>query len=204
MKIETLPLGEIGANCYLISTEKAAVAIDIGFDSEYVKEFFANSGDSEKLILLTHAHFDHIGGAKAIRDNLGVKIAIGSKDAPALSDTRLNLSDSFHAGLTPFRADIALNDSEKIKCGDLEFGIIETSGHTKGGVCYLLKDMLFSGDTLFCEGIGRTDFFGGDFKDITLSVKRLYTLPEETVVYPGHGEATTIGHEKKFNPYVRG
>lgn len=204
MKIKILPLGHIKSNCYLISTDKAAVAVDVGFESDEVTEFFENSAEKQKLILLTHSHFDHIGGALELRDKFGVKIAIGEHDAPALSDTALNLSNKFHARLKPFSADIILKDDQTIGCGDIEFKVIETAGHTRGGVCYLLGDNLFSGDTLFCESVGRTDFLDGDFDKLCESVKKLYELSDNVTVYPGHGGTTTIGHEKRFNPYIRG
>lgn len=204
MEIKVLPLGMIGANCYLISTEKAAVAVDIGFYSPLVDEFFENSNRKEKLILLTHAHFDHIGGAKVISQKHNAKIAIGAGDADALLDGDINLSNRFHAKIEPFNADILLKDGDTLKCGDLEFKTIHTPGHTIGGVCYLLGDVLFSGDTLFYENIGRTDFPGGDFKTLENSIKKLYDLNENITVLSGHGGESTIGHEKQFNPYVRG
>ena len=204
MEIKVLPLGMIGANCYLISTENAAVAVDIGFYSPLVDEFFENSKQKEKLILLTHAHFDHIGGAKIISQKHNAKIAIGLGDADALLDGDINLSNRFHAKIEPFSADILLNDGDTLKCGDLEFKTIATPGHTIGGVSYLLGDVLFSGDTLFYENIGRTDFSGGDFKTLENSIKKLYDLNENITVLSGHGGESTIGHEKQFNPYVRG
>lgn len=204
MEIKVLPLGMIGANCYLISTDKAAVAVDIGFYSPLVDEFFENSKQKEKLILLTHAHFDHIGGANIISQKHNAKIAIGAQEADALSDGEINLSDRFHAKIEPFSADVLLNDCDTIKCGDLEFKTLYTPGHTKGGVCYLLEDVLFSGDTLFYENIGRTDFPGGDFKTLENSIKQLYCLDDNITVLSGHGGETTIAHEKQFNPYVRG
>lgn len=204
MEIKVLPLGLIQSNCYLISTKKAAVAVDIGFYSPEVDEFFKNSSEKEKLILLTHAHFDHISGADAIRKKYGVKIAIGKKDAEALFDMDINLSNRFRAKCEPFTADIKLSDGEIITCGDLEFKTLETSGHTKGSVCFLLENILFSGDTLFFENIGRTDFPGGDFSEIESSIKKLYALDDGITVFSGHGPKTTIAHEKQYNPYVRG
>lgn len=205
MEINVLSLGYIQSNCYLLSTEKAAVVIDPGFNSFEVTNFLKNAKDKERLILLTHGHFDHIGGAEALRKDTDTKIAIGKLDNFALSDTHFNLSDIFHAKLTPFSADILLQDNDEISIGDLNFKVIHTPGHTVGGVCYLLDNILFSGDTLFCKSIGRTDFPAGSYNTLENSIKNLYnTLPQDTIILAGHGESTTIGQEKLGNPYIRG
>lgn len=204
MEIKVLPLGHIHSNCYLLSTEQSAVVIDPGFKSEIVTQFLAESSAKERLILLTHAHFDHIGGADALRTETDTKIAIGALDNAALSDTQRNLSDLFHAKLSAFSADLLLKDNDKLSVGDISFKVIHTPGHTPGGVCYLTDGILFSGDTLFCQSIGRTDFFDGDYGKLEESVKRLYTLDGKTVVLSGHGEQTTIENERSFNPYIRG
>lgn len=203
MEIKQLALGELQTNCYLISTEKAAVVIDPADYSKEVESFLADD-EKETMVLLTHAHFDHIGGAKMLRENTGAKIAIGAVENPALSDGGVNLSSLFGEVLSPFSADILLNDGDEFTVGDICFTVLHTPGHTKGSLCYRVGDILFAGDTLFCESIGRTDFPGGDFNEISASIKKLYTLPEDTVVLSGHGEKTTIGHEKYFNPFVRG
>lgn len=204
MEIKALPLGEIGANCYMISTEKAAVVIDTGFESEEVSRFLIENAHKERLILLTHAHFDHIAAADSLRKITNTKIGIGEFDNKALADTKLNLSDLFNANVPPFTADLLFTDNQTFSVGDIDFKVLHTPGHTLGGVCYLMGDILFSGDTLFKGSIGRTDFYGGDFKSLEKSVKRLYTLDGTTTVFSGHGEATTIEEEKNFNPFIRG
>lgn len=204
MEIRALRLGYIGVNCYLVSTEKAAVVIDPGFKNEKVTEFLQKNSNKEKIILLTHAHFDHIGGADDLRSLTNTKIAIGEFDAEGLKDTNKNLSDRFHAKLKPFSADILLKNDDEFYVGDIHFKVIHTPGHTSGGVCFLTDDILFSGDTLFFESVGRTDFFDGDAKALEKSVKELYKLNDNTRVLPGHGPETTILHEKKNNPFVRG
>ncbi len=204
MEIKVLPLGDIQANCYLLSTEKAAVVIDPGVDSKNVTQFLNCNSHKERLILLTHAHFDHIGGAMSLRESTDTKIGIGEFDNSALSDTKVNLSDMFNAKSLPFSADLHFTDGQKFSVGDLNFEVLHTPGHTKGGVCYLAENVLFSGDILFCGSIGRTDFYGGDFTALKNSIRRLYALNGDTVVLSGHGEATTIENEKNFNPFIRG
>lgn len=202
MKIDVIPLGHIAANCYMLLSDNAAVVIDPGIFSQRVKDFLNENSEKERLILLTHAHFDHICGAERLRADTGVKIAVGEKDAPALIDTSLSLSDKFHAHQTPFEADILLKDNEIFDVGDIEFKSLSTPGHTVGGMCYLTVKSLFSGDTLFLESVGRTDFPGGDGEALLKSIKRLLSLDEDIEVYPGHGEPTTIEHEKLYNPFA--
>ena len=204
MKIKRLPLESISINCYLISTEKAAIVIDPGFYSSEVEEFLKDNDSKKKLILLTHCHFDHIGDADRLRSATNTKIAIGEFDNNSLSDPNRNLCNLFGIELSPFCADITFNDGDAFSVGDIEIKVIHTPGHTLGGVCYLIDDILFSGDTLFSGSIGRTDFPDGDFATLKNSVNKLYKLPEDTKVYSGHGEATTIGYEKKYNPFIRG
>lgn len=202
MEIKALHLGLIKTNCYLLKTEKAAVVIDPGFDRPSTLEFLNENSDKERLILLTHAHFDHIGGAETLRKQTGVRVGIGAPDADGLADTALNLSDMFHANIAPFKPDLTFENGDKITVGDTVFKVISTPGHTVGGVCYLTGDCLFSGDTLFEGSIGRTDFPGGDLKTLKRSVKKLMLLPNATKVYPGHGDFTTVAREKDNNMFV--
>ncbi len=202
MEIRAIHLGLIKTNCYLISTDKAAVVIDPGFKTEITADFLKANGGKARMILITHAHFDHIGGAEALRDETGVEIGIGELDAPALRDTEFNLSDKFHAHIAPFSADRTFCDGEKFSVGDIDFEVILTPGHTVGGVSYLSGESLFSGDTLFAGAVGRTDMPGGSLKALKKSLKRLIALPEETKVYPGHGDFTTVGYEKENNMFV--
>ena len=202
MEIRVIHLGLIKTNCFLLSGEKAAVVIDPGFKSELTADFLNQNSDKERLILITHAHFDHIGGAEQLRRDTGVKIAVGEYDNPDLADPEINLSNKFHAGVEPFGADILLKDGESLTVGDITFKVILSPGNTKGEVCFLTGDCLFSGDTLFKGAIGRTDFPGGDLKTLKRSVKRLISLPDETKVYPGHGDFTTIAFEKENNMFV--
>ena len=204
MEIKTLVLGALQSNCYLISTTKAAVIIDPGFDSNITLDFLEQNKDKQRLILLTHGHFDHIGGAKALREATNTKIAISKEDSQFLLDPNLNLSAQFGEALTPFEADILIDLEDEISVGDLTFKIIKTPGHTTGGLCFLIGEYLFSGDTLFCRSIGRTDFPNGNFSQLKASIEKLYTLDDDTIVLSGHGPETTISEEKLYNPFVRG
>ncbi len=154
--------------------------------------------------MLTHAHFDHILGATAFAQHFSVPIAIGKNDEPALSDPQFNGAAQFGIqGVPPIKADEMLSEGDEIAVGSLMLRVIETPGHTKGGVSYYTSGYLFCGDTLFQESLGRTDLPGGSYEQIVASIKdKLYALPDETKVYPGHGPTTTIGYEKQNNFYV--
>ena len=204
MKIETVVLSHLATNCYMISSDNAAIVIDPAVFSERLENFLKENSDKQRLILLTHAHFDHIGAAEVLRNRTNTKIAAGINEAPYFADTFVNLSDRFHAHINPFEVDIKLKDGEKFDVGDLNIEAIETPGHTVGGMCYYIENCLFSGDTLFYESIGRSDFHGGNPVTLFRSAKGLLSrFSDETPVYSGHGPKTTIGHEKEFNPYLR-
>ena len=201
MEIKVLSLGFIGVNCYLVLSEGEAIVIDPGFYDKRIADFLSDNSDKERLILITHGHYDHIGGALKLSRETATKIAIGALENDALSDADLNLSGLFGDELEPFSADILLEEG-KFMLGDLEFEIIFTPGHTKGGVCYKFGDVVFSGDTLFCRSIGRTDFPTGDYKTLMNSIEKLLLLPDDTKLLSGHGEMTTLGSERVNNPFL--
>ncbi len=189
----------------MLSSKRAAVVIDPGTIDEKIQSFLLGAADKERLILLTHCHFDHIGGADYLRAKTGVKIAIGAFEAPFLEDMRFTLSDRFYANVAPFKADLTLLDGQSFCVGDIELKAILTPGHTKGGMCYFTNGFLFSGDTLFKGTAGRTDLPGGSEEELFLSLQKIVDFfPEETVVYPGHGLSTDIATEKRYNPYING
>lgn len=205
MEIKTLVLGEMQTNCYLVSSLKSAVIIDPASFTSEISEFLNSSlkDKKEAVILLTHAHFDHIGGAGELKNRYGVKIAIGEPDEYALRDKKANLSQMFGVDIEPFYADIKLKNNDILKVGDLDIKTVLTAGHTVGGAVYIINGVMFSGDTLFYESIGNDRFFGGNGKDLINSVKLLLNeFPDDMKVYPGHGTPTDIGHEKKYNPYI--
>lgn len=205
MKIKVLPVTELYTNCYLVSADNAALVIDPGEYTDEAADFLNRNPSAEKLILLTHAHFDHIGGADRLRRETGAKVAIGCNDAAALSDSEKNLSADFGFPINPFSADILLKNGEKFNVGELEITALETPGHTPGGMCFLAESSLFSGDTLFAGSVGRTDFPGGDTRALINSLKTVTSaLPDSIAVYPGHGGSTTLAAEKRSNPYMNG
>ncbi len=206
MEVEFLLKGHLAtySNCYGILTEKAAIVVDPGKYTVEIKEFLTSNSDKKRLILITHAHYDHIGGALQLRDETGVKIAIGKNEEFALSDRAFNLSGRFTPAIPPHNADYTIEDEEEFTVGDITIKAFETPGHTVGGMCYLIGDNLFSGDMLFYETVGRVDLPGGDITEMKESLDRIMWLFDDGIkVYSGHGEVTTIGHERENNPYLR-
>ena len=206
MKVEFLLTGHLAtySNCYGILTDKAAIVVDPGKYCAEVKDFLDKNADKTRLILVTHAHYDHIGGALQLRNATGVKIAIGVNEEFALSDTAYNLSGRFTPAIPAFKADYTIENEEEFTVGDITVKAYETPGHTIGGMCYLIEDCLFSGDMLFYETVGRVDLPGGNLRDMKESLDRMMWLFEDDIkVYSGHGEMTTIGHERRCNPYLR-
>lgn len=204
LKLESDVLGAISTNCYyLINTENNDVIItDPADDAFTIKNYCMNNGLSVKGIILTHGHFDHIMAADELRKHFGVKIYAGEEEKKLLSDAELNLSAAWSSPYT-LRADVLLKDGEMFGLAGFNIKAIHTPGHTAGGMCYYIEDekTLLSGDTLFCESYGRTDFPTSSFRQLMDSIcGRLFKLPEDVRVYPGHGEETTIGFEKENNP----
>lgn len=196
MKISALSIGGSPTNCYLLSTDKGAVVIDPGVKDNRIDRFLEENSDKERLIILTHAHFDHIGGAEELREKYGVNILIGEKDNAALSDPVVNESVRFRVHINPFTADKTVVDGEVFSVGDINFTAFETPGHTVGSTCFYVDNILFTGDTLFCRGIGRSDFHGGNEAQLFQSLKKIMTMfPKNTSVLSGHGPETTIADE---------
>ncbi|WKY43006.1 MBL fold metallo-hydrolase [Eubacteriaceae bacterium ES2] len=206
MEIEKLSLGSMGTNCYIVWDEqKNGVIIDPGFMDSRV-EALINSKDLKiAYILLTHGHFDHLGAVENLRQLTGARVLIHRSDSDCLTNAQRNLSYLGGMNLECQKADGYLDEDKSLKVGDLEFKIIHTPGHSKGGVSLLIENHLFSGDTLFNTSIGRTDFMDGDLNELLTNIReKLFVLTDDTIVYPGHGENTTIGYEKLHNPFLQG
>ena len=205
LKLTTFAPGMVYANCYIVTDEesKEAFVVDPGV---YNKRFEAalRAAGVEKLryILLTHGHFDHISGVKALKEDFGGDVVIHREDAGCLYDKSKSLASKFFFPQHDVTADVLVDDGQRLPFGEGEIEVIHTPGHTKGSVCYTIEDIMLSGDTLFKSSIGRTDFPGGSFEEIKASLKKLAALEKNYTVYPGHAESTTLEREKKYNPYV--
>lgn len=204
--IESRALGAIGANCYLFACmeSKKAVIIDPGADGKWIYRWILEKGVKVEYILLTHGHVDHIGAVDELRTLLGdVQVGIHAGDAAMLTDGRKNLSSYVGSNLVLQSPDFLLQDGQEITIGKQVLKVIATPGHSPGCVCFLTSEALFSGDTLFAGSIGRTDFPGGSMDQLLSGVKKkLLVLPEDTRVFPGHGEETSIKEEKRDNPFL--
>ncbi|OHD09482.1 MAG: hypothetical protein A2Y41_09550 [Spirochaetes bacterium GWB1_36_13] len=203
MTIERLVLGSLGANCYLVGDEKKVSVIDPGDEAEVIEKNIRNR--ELQYIFLTHTHIDHIGALKALKKKYpDAKIAVHEKEAGYLSNPAYNLSSFIGIDyIYPGQPEILMQDGSTYPFLDNEFKVFHTPGHTPGGCCFLFKDNLFSGDTLFKTSIGRTDFPGGSYQTLLDSIKnKLFTLSDSVKVFPGHMEETTIGFEKKHNPFL--
>ena len=203
MIIKRFIAGQLENNMYLVADEvsKKAVLIDASSNIPELAEF-AKYYDIE-YILLTHGHFDHIMGLTSLKQALNAEAVI-CKDDLVISDNINEFTSLFGLSDTvPPTYDKYIKAGDVINVGNLKIKVIHTPGHTEGGVCYLVDGNLFSGDTLFRESVGRTDLFGGNFKKLSDSIKnKLFKLDDKIKVYPGHGDLTTIGHEKKYNKLV--
>ena len=196
-------LPEFGTNTYLLwdETSKEAMIIDPANQSRALLEAIKDL--NLKFIVNTHGHGDHIGGNKFLKENTKAQLAIHELDAPMLVDPNKNLSTHWGANLVCPEADIQVKDGDFLELGEKQVKVIHTPGHSRGGICLLVEDLLFCGDTLFAESIGRTDLPGGDYSTIIRSIKeKLFILNDKTKVLPGHGPETTIGYEKVNNPFA--
>jgi len=205
MKLKRLILGQLGTNCYIVYDEesKEAIVFDPADNAEKINGTLNELGLNTLYIVITHAHCDHIAALDELVKSTGAKVCIGEHDADALNDSGYSLCSAFGCTAPDTKADVILKDGSIIYLGGRKIEFITTPGHTRGGICAYFGNTLISGDTLFRESVGRSDFPGGSMAVLVNSIKtKLYCLPDDTEVFPGHGESTTIGHEKKNNPFV--
>jgi hydroxyacylglutathione hydrolase len=206
MIIERLEVGAFAANCYLVGDEesKEGIIIDPGAEPDTILKKVKNSGIKIESIVLTHAHGDHFGALEEVKKTTGAEVAIHTDDArifQSRSPAAAMLRFSAHVPPPPDRP---LKGGDTVKVGSLSLLVLHTPGHTPGGICLLGEKVVFTGDTLFNLGIGRTDFPGGSYRQLMDSIHtKLMVLPDSTTVYPGHGPETTIGEERKRNPFLR-
>lgn len=202
MIIKTYIEPPIDNNNYLIIDEqsKEAALIDCSAVDDQVRKDLIEHGATLKYILLTHGHFDHIAG---IRPNPNVRIVMNKEDLNWLNKANQYLPMFGIPEISIPKIDIFVNDGDIIKLGSLEIKVITTPGHTQGGVCFLVDGKLFSGDTIFRESVGRCDLEGGDFNQIIESIEnKIFTLPPNTLIYPGHGRMTSVEWEKEHNNFM--
>ena len=206
LELQKCIVGSVSTNCYLLKNKETGemLIIDPGDNAGKIEQKILEMQGKPIAILLTHGHFDHILAAEEIRKKYNVPIYADRKEEKTLQDARINLTAYQGNGYT-LKADVYLTDLQVEELAGFSVQMIETPGHTVGSCCYYLKDedVLFSGDTVFCGSVGRTDFPGSSSAAIVNSLHRLLdALPDETEVYPGHDVSTTIGYEKRYNPFV--
>lgn len=191
----------IDNNNYLLIDEesKEAALVDCSAVNPDVKNALEKRGAKLKYILLTHGHFDHVAGIRPT----DAQIIMHEKDLPILNQANMYLPAFGIPEITIPKVDIYIKDGEVLKLGNTEIKVIYTPGHTQGGVCYLVDNMLFSGDTIFHESVGRCDLEGGSFEQLVESIKtKIFTLSNDVIIYPGHGKQTTVGWEKEHNQFM--
>ena len=212
VKIGRMVLGLYQTNCYFVyrTGHPEAIVIDPADNGEKIADALERNGFQVAAVFLTHGHFDHIWGCEALlmavnekKQGDPVKLYAGEAEKELLQSPRMNVSQSMHRPCT-LEADVYVKDGEELEIAGIKCKVLATPGHTAGGTCYYFEEAGFvvCGDTLFAESVGRTDFPTGSMSTLVRSIKeKLFTLPEETTAYPGHGDSTTIGHEKKYNPF---
>lgn len=198
MLIKTLPVGQLETNCYVVTDEDSldCAVIDPGDESGTILDYLEDNKLHCRAVLLTHAHFDHVGAANALLEATGARLYMSEKE--------LELVKGGASGRFTVPEDVKYyRDGDTVEVGGLRFEVMETPGHTPGGVTLRCGEALFTGDTLFRGSCGRTDFAGGDMRQELRSLKRIAELPGDYEVYPGHAESSMLSIEREHNPYVR-
>ena len=200
MIIETFTVGMLSTNCYVVNSEKSKEAIvidpglDLPFEAQQIFDYIAKEKLNVKLILNTHGHQDHISGDAIFQKKYNIPIYIHKYDASSIEELETS----------KFPAPVLLEDGSLIKFDNESLKVMVTPGHTPGSICLVGEKLVFTGDTLFNEGIGRTDFPGGSMRDMRLSLRKLVRLPDYFLIYPGHGPTSIVGEEKRNNPFLVG
>lgn len=205
MHVLQLKTGTIEENCYLVYNDEALLIIDPGADAEMIQEQIKKTQQQPVAILLTHTHYDHIGAVEALRNTYDIPVYVSPLEQEWLGDPILNLSglgrhdDMDNIIVSPAEYEFEM---KQYRLGNMSFKVVPTPGHSAGSVSFIFDDFVISGDALFKGSIGRTDLYTGNLEQLLYSITtQLFVLPNEFVVYPGHGEPTTIEHEKKTNPF---
>ncbi len=208
MIIKTLAVGPFAANCYVVGSPETrqGMLIDPGAEDKAILKTVQQTGLTISVIVITHSHMDHVGALRKVQEKTDAQFAVHEAEKGFLFSTPMRMLTSLGVSpvKSPPRPDRLLRDGDSIEVGDLRFEVLHTPGHSSGGICLSGHGVVFSGDTLFNSGIGRTDFPGMSHERLITSIRqKLMVLPDETVVYPGHGPPTTIGDERRGNPFLR-
>jgi len=205
MLFEVIIVGALETNCYLVYCKETleCAVIDPGAEAERIFPIISRKQLKPVVILNTHGHVDHIGANKDVKEKFGIPLCIHSLDSPMLGESQESELSFFLGAKDSPPADSFLKDGDRVKIGNSNLQVIHTPGHSPGSVSFLGDIFLLSGDTLFWGGVGRTDLPGGSWQDLENSIKtKILTLPDETVVLPGHGPSTSVGEEKNSNPFI--
>ena len=201
MTIKCLQVGALGVNTYFLTkNERDCIVIDPGDDEQIIQDFLAENNYICKAVLLTHAHFDHSNGVSFLQKQ-GATVYMHSGDLRMLNSHE-NLAVYCGRNFNAFVPDVLVEDQKTYNICDIEIKVIHTPGHSEGSVCYVVGDVMFSGDTLFYLSVGRTDFPGGNVSKLRLSLKKLFALDKDHEVFPGHEQSTSLYFEKENNPYA--
>ena len=207
MKVESIVLGSIGTNCYIVTNEetKECFAVDMAECPQEYVNYIKNNGLEMKALFLTHGHFDHIAGMNDLRDITGAPIYGCEKERDLFEDAEKNLSKTTLVGAKTLKCDHYFNDGDELVFGDIKLKVIATPGHTEGSVCLYNDEMVFTGDTLFNRSVGRSDLYSGNQSHLNESLKKMRdTFDGKLIVYPGHGPESTMKFEVENNPYITG
>lgn len=204
MIFQGFAVGSYYSNCYIVGSEETreAAIIDPGADFNKIDSIIKELNVTPKMIILTHYHGDHIGAVLDIVEQYNTKVYIHKDDAEVLKDSSINFSKQIIGRSISINPDVLLNDGDVLELGELKLEIIHTPGHTKGGICIKVGNIMMTGDTLFNKSIGRTDLPGGSYEELINSVKeKIFVFDEDITIYPGHNSPSTIKSEKLSNPF---
>jgi hydroxyacylglutathione hydrolase len=202
LDVRAVTVGPLMTNCYVLVSSGEAIVVDPGWEVERILAEL--SGLKVVKMVATHAHFDHVGAVEDLRERTGAEFVMHRADLKLL-DVVEEMASHFGLKTRKPRPDGFVEDGDELRFGSSAVRVLHTPGHSPGSICLHQGLVLLSGDTLFNGSVGRTDFIGGSFEELERSIRtKIYTLDDETLVYPGHGPITTVGTEKRFNPFVRG